>query len=1177
MKPLLPGCISENQSAFLKGRLISDNILVAHELLHYICSSKNGPNKGAALKLDMEKAFDRVEWTFLRSVLLHMGFHSDWVDLLMDCVSTVSFRIRINGRLSPVIFPQRGLRQGDPLSPFLFVICMQGLSATLLAEQAAGRIMGIRTSQKGPQVNHLLYADDSIVFIRNSEREASRLKEVLRLFAESSGQRINFGKSTVFYSPSTPSADRHRISAILGIAEVFDPGIYLGVPLRVGKNKTNIFGFLNEKVDDRVSGWTKRLLSFGGREIFLKSVAEALPLYIMSCYLLPHTITDRITSSMRRYWWSGKLSERGWPLLAWDKICTPKNAGGLGLRDLRRFNIALLGKQLWRFLVFPDSLVARVFRAKYYRSGILLDAGLPDHASYAWKGLHSALQEFRGGFLPLADSQGGGSAQASRVLDTFRDCLDRNHLIDCKPISGWFTWLYTNSVSGSVIQERLDRYLATREWFTLFPDYRVSSFFTAKSDHCFLLMETSHAVSVKGGTRDYFRFDNCWSKEEGCIEKVRSSWLHSSGSTVSRLQAIGDSLRSWQADRRVSSTKRMSDLQGFLNSCMQGTIIDEAKTAFLEAKREHKSLLDKDEAYWAQRARVTWLTHGDRNTAYFHARATGRRKKNRIRGLFDESGIWTDKQAEVAGVAMRYFSTLFSSSQPTPNSSLLSNIAPCISFDDNSYLLRPFTDVEILAAFQDINPTKAPGIDSLPGSFFRQHWELIGPDILRLCHDLLSRKIDMSCVNATVITLIPKVEDSVRMQQLRPISLCTVVYKIVSKTILNRMKPLLPGCISENQSAFLKGRLISDNILVAHELLHYICSSKNGPNKGAALKLDMEKAFDRVEWTFLRSVLLRLGFHSDWVDLLMGCVSTVSFRIRINGRLSPVLIPQRGLRQGDPLSPFLFVICMQGLSATLLAEQAAGRIMGIRASQKGPRVNHLLYADDSVVFIRNSEREASRLKEVLRLFADSSGQRINFGKSTVFFSPSTPSADRHRISDILGIVEVFNPGIYLGVPLRVGKNKTNVFGFLNEKVDDRVSGWTKRLLSFGGREIFLKSVAQALPLYIMPCYLLPRTITDRITSSMRRYWWSGKLSERGWPLLAWDKICTPKNAGGLGLRDLRRFNLALLGKQLWRFLVFPDSLVARVFRAKYYHSGSLLDAGLPDHASYSWKGLHSAL
>ncbi|KAK8547762.1 hypothetical protein V6N13_027375 [Hibiscus sabdariffa] len=135
----------------------------------------------------------------------------------------------------------------------------------------------------------------------------------------------------------------------------------------------------------------------------------------------------------------------------------------------------------------------------------------------------------------------------------------------------------------------------------------------------------------------------------------------------------------------VSPTRTKRSLQGKY----EGTITDEAKTAFLEAKREHKSLLDKDEAYWAQRARVTWLTQRDRNTAYFHARASGRRKKNRIRGLFDESGIWTDKQAEVAGVAMRYFSTLFSSSQPTPNSTLLPNIAYCISSDDNSSLLRP--------------------------------------------------------------------------------------------------------------------------------------------------------------------------------------------------------------------------------------------------------------------------------------------------------------------------------------------------------------------------------------------------------------------------------------------------------------------------------------------------------
>ncbi|KAL4361474.1 hypothetical protein GQ457_04G022600 [Hibiscus cannabinus] len=271
-----------------------------------------------------------------------MGFYSDWVDLLMDCVTSVTFRIRINGRLTPTIVPQRGLRQGDPLSPFLFVIRMQGLSATLRAEQVAGRIMGIYASQKGPRVNHLLYADDNIVFISNSEREATRLNEVLRLFADSSG-----------------------------------------VPLRVGKNKIKIFGFINDKVDDRVSGWTKRLLSFGGREIFLKSVAQALPQYSMSCYLLPRTITDRITSSMRR-----------------------------------------------------------VFHAKYFRSGSLLDASLPDHSSYAWKGLHTSVQDLRGGFLPSSSSRSsnhlwGGHDTGTYSVRSGYFYLCRSSSLYCRPSPLW--------------------------------------------------------------------------------------------------------------------------------------------------------------------------------------------------------------------------------------------------------------------------------------------------------------------------------------------------------------------------------------------------------------------------------------------------------------------------------------------------------------------------------------------------------------------------------------------------------------------------------------------------------------------------------------------------------------------------------------------------------------------
>ncbi|KAK8660406.1 hypothetical protein V6N13_051332 [Hibiscus sabdariffa] len=184
-----------------------------------------------------------------------------------------------------------------------------------------------------------------------------------------------------------------------------------------------------------------------------------------------------------------------------------------------------------------------------------------------------------------------------------------------------------------------------------------------------------------------------------------------------------------EAERRNSSRRRISELHSFIDSCMLGPLRASDRAAFLVAKKEHKALLDKEESYWEQRSCVRWLTQGDRNTAYFHARASDRRKKNKIRGLYDDdTECWTDKHAEVAGVVTRYFSTLFSSSQPLPHPSLLSNILPCIDSDINSSLMRPFSNDDILAAFQDIDPHKAPGIDGLPGSFYRQHWDILGQD-----------------------------------------------------------------------------------------------------------------------------------------------------------------------------------------------------------------------------------------------------------------------------------------------------------------------------------------------------------------------------------------------------------------------------------------------------------------
>ena len=162
--------------------------------------------------------------------------------------------------------------------------------------------------------------------------------------------------------------------------------------------------------------------------------------------------------------------------------------------------------------------------------------------------------------------------------------------------------------------------------------------------------------------------------------------------------------------------------------------------------------------------------------------------------------------------------------------------------------------------------------------------------------------------NEATVVLIPKVKNPNKMKDLRPISLCNVLYKIVSKVLANRLKLILSEIIAPNQSAFVPGRLITDNILLAYEVTHYVQNKRSGSQGYAALKLDMSKAYDRVEWQFLNRMMLRMGFSPRWTELIMECCSTVRYKFKINGSLTDELIPYRGLRQGDPISPYLFLL-----------------------------------------------------------------------------------------------------------------------------------------------------------------------------------------------------------------------------------------------------------------------------
>ena len=196
-------------------------------------------------------------------------------------------------------------------------------------------------------------------------------------------------------------------------------------------------------------------------------------------------------------------------------------------------------------------------------------------------------------------------------------------------------------------------------------------------------------------------------------------------------------------------------------------------------------------------------------------------------------------------------------------------------------------------------PLKAPGPNGMPPLFFQKFWSIVGGVVTKIVLDFLNLGIASPKFNETHIVLVPKTNSPKRVTEFRPISLCNVIYKMASKTLANKLKKILPSIISDIQSAFMNGKLIIDNVLVAFEMMHHINLKKTGAKGEMAIKLDMSKAYDKVEWACIDKIMEKLGFHPRWRSLMMQCISSVTYAVHINGKPSGHIIPSRGLCQGD--------------------------------------------------------------------------------------------------------------------------------------------------------------------------------------------------------------------------------------------------------------------------------------
>eukprot|EP00253_Pinus_taeda_P013571 PITA_13571 len=381
----------------------------------------------------------------------------------------------------------------------------------------------------------------------------------------------------------------------------------------------------------------------------------------------------------------------------------------------------------------------------------------------------------------------------------------------------------------------------------------------------------------------------------------------------------------------------------------------------------------------------------------------------------------------------------------------------------------------------------------------------------------------------------------------RPITLCNVVYKIISKVVANRLKPLLPTLVSMEQFGYVEGRQILNNIIQAHEVVHSLTSNRKA---GMIMQLDIAKAYDKLNWTYIKKILIAFGFDHDWVRWVMALVTSSSFSILVNGSPSETFIPSRGLRQGDPLSPFLFILMMEGLGRSIKHAKEFSKIKGLQLSDNGQALTHQQFVDDTMLQGIPMVKEALADKQILSDFAMASGMEVNLSKSKIFFF-NTNIAIQRNISRILGFQREILPSKYLGVPLTAKPLHKSIWEPTINKLQDKIRKLTIRSLNLASRLVLTKAVLLSIPVFMLSALLAPKGVLQQFRTIQRDFLWGKGEERKKWALVAWKKICKPKNHGGLGLDDPEILSKVLGEKLWWRWVKDPEAQWAIIWKEKY--------------------------
>ncbi|KAL3646608.1 hypothetical protein CASFOL_009575 [Castilleja foliolosa] len=735
--------------------------------------------------------------------------------------------------------------------------------------------------------------------------------------------------------------------------------------------------------------------------------------------------------------------------------------------------------------------------------------------------------------LCSGDRQNGVDVTPYEIRD-FEDFCSASGVSDLQYTGSHFTW------SNDRVWSKIDRAMGNFEWYA-------SDFFShvnfltrgSLSDHSACVITIfHHEVTINRP----FKFFKMWTSHVDYTQLVTSEWGKEFIGTQQyilccKLKALKGPLKELNnlhfshifSRAKIATAELENDTILLQADPNNAALKNKVKCSRVNAQFLEKAAFD----FFSQKAKCTYINQGDRGTKFFHAMVKRNANRRHISAITLEDGSITTSSQQVADEFVGHFKNLLGTSDfCTPIDIDILNLGPKLENAEAIDLVRAVSSDEIKRTLFSIADDKSPGPDGFSAHFYKKSWDIVGVQFCKAIKEFFESRSLLKQVNHTTIALVPKSDNASSVSDYRPIACCNVTYKVISKIIAARLGPVLNSIIDPAQAA--GGRSMIENIHLAQEMLRKYHRKRSSPR--CTMKVDLRKAYDSVCWSFLKSMLEGLDFPSIFVDWIMQCVSTPSYSIA--GGLNGMFKGEKGLRQGDPLSPFLFVICLEYFSRILKkATTNTDFHFHPRCGQNG--ISHLAFADDLMLFARGDSYSVKILMDSLHKFGSTSGLHSNVMKSNLYTA---------------GIV---------GYDLDLIQSLTDI------PVGSMPFSLVYRLLPNVLRSFIMLHLLRKLRHILIPGRLLPylmleeRSSYDPYCKVLNVFGFRFSLYQRKTTaLVSWAGVCLPKTEGGLGFRDLKSWNTSLLAKCFWDIHLKKDSLWV-----KWVHSIFLRG----DKSVWDWK------